>query len=91
MITGNPRHGAGVIKFFYDYICSNAHIRIIFEEEEMSTTRIGFIGSGRVTAFMIEGLRRGRRDLSFSVMDANPAVSESLARGVPVETDTGDS
>jgi len=57
----------------------------------MSTTRIGFIGSGRVTAFMIEGLRRGRKDLSFSVMDANPSVSESLARSAPGVTDSGSS
>lgn len=57
----------------------------------MSTTRIGFIGSGRVTAFMIEGLRKGREDLSISVMDANPSVSENLARSVSGVTDSGSS
>ena len=57
----------------------------------MSITRIGFIGSGRVTAFMIEGLRRGSKDLSISVMDANPSVSESLARSVAGVNDSGSS
>lgn len=55
----------------------------------MDQRTIGFIGSGRVTAFMIEGLHRAHANLAITVMDANPAVSENLARGTMSVTDAG--
>jgi len=55
----------------------------------MDKTTIGFIGSGRVTAFIIEGLSAKRQDLIISVMDSNPAASSSLARTFPGISDAG--
>ncbi len=55
----------------------------------MEKVSIGFIGSGRVTAFMIEGLLGKRTPVAISVQDANPAASEALARLHPSVTDCG--
>jgi pyrroline-5-carboxylate reductase len=58
-------------------------------EENMDQRTIGFIGSGRVTAFMIEGLYRAHTNLAITVMDANLAVSENLSRRIASVTDAG--
>ncbi|HNY21850.1 MAG TPA: NAD(P)-binding domain-containing protein [Treponemataceae bacterium] len=55
----------------------------------MDQRTIGFIGSGRVTAFMIEGLFRAHTNLAITVMDANPAVSENLAQRITSVTNAG--
>jgi len=55
----------------------------------MDNMTIGFIGAGRVTAFMIEGLRRGQMDHSITVMDANPEISKKLASTIPSLSDAG--
>lgn len=55
----------------------------------MSKSIIGFIGSGRAAAFMIDGLTRTGKDLDFTVMDANLAVSAELARSRPFVKDAG--
>lgn len=56
----------------------------------MKVKTIGFVGSGRAAAFMIDGLIRSGNDYSFVAMDANPAVSAARARSRPGTRDAGD-
>lgn len=55
----------------------------------MEKLTIGFIGSGRVTAFMIEGLLGKGANVDIAVQDANPDISASLAKRITVVADQG--
>ncbi len=55
----------------------------------MKIGSIGFIGSGRVASFMLEGFERAGKRLSVTLSDADPEVSARLAAAIPGARDAG--